>query len=165
MDNAGLVLVAAYAPRWFGMLGLLQPAQARAFYDEAASGRAVHLLQWLVDGQTDTDEHRLALNKLLCGLPLAALAPLEIALHPREAETGQALLQGVIAHWAALGRTSVGGLRETFLQREGRLLREDGAWRLRVAPRPFDMLLDRLPWGIGVIRLPWMPEPVHVDWR
>lgn len=75
------------------------------------------------------------------------------------------MLQAVISHWNALGGTSVQGLRETFLQREGRLQRDEDAWRLRVAPRPFDMLLDRLPWGYATLKLPWMKEVLHVDWR
>jgi hypothetical protein len=163
--NAGLVLLAPLVPRWFRLLGLLAAAPARGFGSEEAAARAVHLLQWLVDTRTDTDEHLLVLNKLLCGLAPAVPVPLAITPEPAETGHGLALLEGVITHWTALGRTSVAGLRETFLQREGRLLREESGWRLQVAARPFDMLLDRLPWGMAVIKLPWMPEVLHVDWR
>jgi len=34
-----------------------------------------------------------------------------------------------------------------------------------VEPRSFDMLLDRLPWSIATLRLPWMDRVLHVDWR
>jgi hypothetical protein len=107
----------------------------------------------------------LVLNKLLCGVPPAMPLPREVVLQAREQDAGGQLLQTVISHWNALGSTSVQGLRETFLQREGRLQRDDEAWRLRVAPRAFDMLLDRLPWGYATLKLPWMKGVLHVDWR
>ena len=81
------------------------------------------------------------------------------------------LLQAVIAHWKAVGHTSVAGLRESFLQREGRLTRDKTPagdpprWRLRVQTRGFDVLLDRLPWSFQTIRLPWMQGALHVEWR
>lgn len=80
---------------------------ARASRVEDAAGREVHRLQWLVSGRTDTDEHLLPLNRLLCSLPLSALLPRALRLAARETETGQALLQGVVTHWSALGCTSV----------------------------------------------------------
>lgn len=162
VSNAGLVLLAGFAPRLFAMVGLLE---GRAFNGEEAAGRAVHLLQWLVDERLDADEHELVLNKLLCGLPTGTPVPRELLLLPNEREAAQQVLQGVIAHWSALGRTSVQGLRESFLQREGRLTRDETAWRLLVAPRAFDMLLDRLPWSYTLMKLPWMPEVLHVEWR
>jgi len=162
VNNAGLVLLAGFAPRLFTMLGLLT---GRAFVDEDAAARAVHLLQWLVDERLDADEHELVLNKLLCGLPAATPVPREVVLQPCEQAAAQQMLQGVIAHWNALGRTSIQGLRESFLQREGRLSRDEVAWRLRVAPRAFDVLLDRVPWSYTMLKLPWMPEVLHVEWR
>jgi hypothetical protein len=162
VHNAGLVLLGAYAPRLFTLLGL---TDGRRFVDADAAARAVHLLQWLVDERSDREEHLLVLNKLLCGVPPAMPLPREVVLQAREQDAGGQLLQTVISHWNALGSTSVQGLRETFLQREGRLQRDDEAWRLRVAPRAFDMLLDRLPWGYATLKLPWMKGVLHVDWR
>jgi hypothetical protein len=71
----------------------------------------------------------------------------------------------MIQHWKILGSTSVAGLRETFLQREGQLTRRDDHWQLLVEPRPFDMLLDQLPWGYSTVKFPWMQQVMHVDWR
>ena len=75
------------------------------------------------------------------------------------------VLAAILTHWRALGRTSVAGLRESFLQREGRLGRQDAGWQLKVAARPFDMLLDRLPWAYKTLKFAWMEDVVHVDWR
>lgn len=79
-------------------------------------------------------------------------------------EEGLALLAAVIAHWSALGSTSVDSLRVAFLARDGLLARRDDGWHLRVADEPYDLLLARLPWAIGLVRLPWMREPLHVQW-
>lgn len=163
VGNAGLVLLAAYLPRLFAHLRLTGPD---GFVDTAAAERAVHLTQWMADGiDAPADEHALVLNKLLCGLPLHTPLGRDAAVEPAAREVATQLLQAVIAHWSALGRTSVAGLRETFLQREGRLQRREGGWQLQVAPRAFDMLLDRLPWSIAIIRLPWMEGAIHVEWR
>jgi hypothetical protein len=71
----------------------------------------------------------------------------------------------MIAHWKIIGTTSLAGLRETFLQREGHLSHDDEKWQLHVEPRTFDMLLDHLPWGYQLLKFPWMERPLHVEWR
>ena len=40
----------------------------------------------------------------------------------------------------------------------------DQSWRLEVARMGHDVLLDKIPWGIGFIKLPWMEEPLFVEW-
>jgi hypothetical protein len=163
--NAGLVLLANYAPRLFGMLGLLRDD---AFVDEAARHRAVHCLVYLSDGQLDIEEHEWVLNKLLCGVPIDEVVPPPGAMDDA-LPVLDGLLGAVIAHWKALGHTTPDGLRKTFLRRLGSLVEheahEGGHWRLKMQPGPFDVLLDQLPWGYGTIRLPWMKGAIHVDWR
>lgn len=160
--NAGMVIAAPYLPRLFGMLGLLD---GNAFVDEAAAARAIHVLQFLVDGKVEPPEHLLILNKLLCGVPLDRPVPRDIALTDAERKAVEGLILGMIGNWTAIGHTSVAGMRESFLQREGRITLERDAWKLLVEPRAFDMLLDRLPWSIATLRLPWMDRVLHVDWR
>jgi Contractile injection system tape measure protein len=162
--NAGLVLAAPYLPRLWSMLDL---ADTRAFVHPAAAHRAVHLTQFLVTGDADppTPEHRLVLNKLLCGVPIAEPIAAAIDISDTEREAMLGLLTSMIQHWKILGSTSIAGLRESFLQREGRLLCNDDAWTLQVQPRAFDMLLDQIPWGYATLRFPWMKRLIHVDWR
>jgi len=162
VGNAGLVLAAPYLPRLFMMLGL---ADERAFTGPPAAERAVLLLQLLATGEAAAPEPALLLNKLLCGLDLAL--PVARGFEPSEAERTavDGLLAAMIQHWKVLGGTSIAGLRETFVQRDGRLQRSAEAWQLQVEPRPFDMLIDQLPWGYATIRHPWMQQVLHVDWR
>lgn len=160
--NAGMVIVAPYVQRLFGLLELVQNG---AFVDEAAAQRAVHLLQYIVTGETRTPEFQLTLNKLLCGIHggIPIMTGIDISAH--EEEVIQQMLQGVIGHWQVLGSTSIQGLRETFLQRQGNLYFEEDSWRLKIVPGSFDMLLDQLPWSFAMIKFPWMSEPLHVNWR
>jgi hypothetical protein len=37
-------------------------------------------------------------------------------------------------------------------------------WSLLVARLGRDVLLERLPWSIGHVVLPWMQEPLYVEW-
>ncbi|WP_071362633.1 contractile injection system tape measure protein [Massilia timonae] len=162
LGNAGMVLMAPYLPRLFGMLGLVADG---AFVDLDAAGRAAHLLQFAVSGASSTPEYALPLNKLLCGLPLATPVVAGIAPTPAERETIEGLLEAMIASWSALGRTSVEGLRQSFLMRDGELALGPQGWELSVVRGPFDVLMDRLPWSFSIVRFAWMPAPVHVTWH
>jgi len=137
----------------------------RAFVDSKSIERAVLLLQYATSGEDEAPEPMLPLNKVLCGLPLSAPVPRGITLSVREREPVDGMLAAMIEHWKALGHTSVAGLRETFLMREGRLKHDDHGWQLKVHSRAFDVVLDRLPCGYMTIRFLWMPEVLHVNWR
>ncbi|WP_152681675.1 contractile injection system tape measure protein [Chromobacterium subtsugae] len=166
IGNAGLVLLANYSQRLFGMLKLWMDG---IFVDEAAHSRAVRCLAYLADGHQEGREPEWVLPKLLCGMPLARPLSDEPELDEATRSLLDSLLAAVISHWQALGATTPEGLRQTFLRRDGKLAQESGDagphWRLMVKPGPFDMLLDRLPWSYATIKLPWMQEPLYVDWR
>ncbi len=160
---AGAVLLHPFLGAFYERLDLLAgPGQ---FRDPAAQHRAVLLTHYLATGQEDAPEPDTLLFKLLCGLDLDA--PLARALSPTAEERSQAesLLGSVIAHWTILGNTSVAGLRETFLLRPGRLEGAADQQRLTVERRGFDVLLDSLPWTISLVRTPFMPAMLSVNWR
>lgn len=165
IDNAGLVLLAPYLPVWMQRLELCNPGSTTPKLDDIdVASKAVHLLQWMVDGRCDAPEPSLVLNKVLCGL-----AP-DVVVVPRhepadaELEICEQLLRAVITHWEAIGNTSIAGLRETFLQREARLERSNERWSLKVQRKTLDVLVDQIPWTTSVIGLAWMPYPLHVSW-
>jgi hypothetical protein len=61
--------------------------------------------------------------------------------------------------------TSIDGLRETFLQRNGKLFTKNDNLALQIEQSSIDMLLDHLPWNLGIIKLPWMKDLLKVEWR
>lgn len=161
INNAGLVIIAPFLPRFFDSLGLIS---GKSFATGDAAGRAALILQYIVKGETEMAEHDLILNKLLCGLPAAEPIARELDLSEPDREEVKNLLQSVIEHWEALKGTSADGFRETFLVKEGLLDKEVNGWRLRVERTTVDVLLDRLPWSISIIKLPWNDEMIHVEW-
>lgn len=164
--NAGLALLNPYLPALFERLGVLTAdadGKPRIAGIEAMS-RAVHLLQYCADTRCDAPEPMLVLNKLLCGLPTGQPVAPAIEPRPEDLEICDGLLDAMIANWPIIGNTSRTGLRETFLQREGRLLHADGKWTLHVQRKGLDILVDQIPWSLSMIYHRWMPEPVHVTW-
>jgi hypothetical protein len=166
IGNAGLVLTNPFLPHFLDALGLLvrDDAGKPRLRDESAAQRAVHLLQYLVDGHTDRPEPRLALNKILCGMPIAAPVERAIEATEEERETCDTLLRSIVENWPILRNSSTAALRETFLQREGKLTYGDNGWSLQVQRKTLDVLVDQVPWSIGVVFHPWMPNALHVTW-
>ena len=166
LENAGLVLTGSFLTQFFGSLGILERDDngKMQLRDKDSYSRAVHLLQFLVDGRTSAPEPTLALNKLLCGMPTGVPAAKEIDPTNQEREACDNMLNSMLANWEALSGTTVAGLQETFLQREGRLQRGDKGWKLKVQRKTLDVLIDQIPWSISVVLHDWMPEPIHVDW-
>ena len=136
-----------------------------AFGDDVAQQTAIYLLHYLATGQRSAPEYELVLPKLLCGWCLEdAIAP-DIPLTEDALTEAENLLQTVINYWDALKNTSPDGLREGFLQRDGKLIRIDGqGWKLQVEQMAIDVLLTRLPWGVSMVKLPWMDELLTVEW-
>jgi hypothetical protein len=159
--NAGMVLAWPFLSRAWEVLELTQEGK---FVDDAAAQRAAWLLQFAVDEQTAVPEYQLTLNKLLCGIPLQAPIVPGIDIEDKERALIEELLAVMISHWKTIGNTSIQGLRTTFLQREGYLSHKEDGWHLHVPKRTFDMLLDKLPWSITTIRLPWMEKILWVEW-
>jgi hypothetical protein len=136
----------------------------REFTTVESRATAVLLLQRLARGPGRVAEHELPLNKILCGWPLEA--PVDPLRPPGEDwdPLCEDLLRAAIAHWSVLGETSPAGFRQTFLLREGDLIRSEKGWTVRVHPGSFDILLQSLPWALSLVPLPWLEKPIHVLW-
>ena len=160
IDNAGLVLLHPFLLKLFEELGIAgEDAILRP-------ERALSLLHYLVTGETESPEYELVLPKILCGISLTEPVPLTVAPDETEQIEASNLLGAVIQHWEALRSTTPDGLRGNFLVRPGKVSRkDDGDWLLQVESREFDILLDQLPWGISMIKLPWMKDMLWVEWR
>jgi Contractile injection system tape measure protein len=125
---------------------------------------AIHLLQYLVNFQTNTFENQLILNKILCGLPINFPIKKEFKIDDNQQEQAKTLLSAVIKYWSVMKNTSIEGLQISFLRRNGKLSKKTDGWLLQVEQAPYDMLLDELPWTYSVVSLPWMSEMLLVEW-
>ena len=159
--NAGLVILWPYLPRLFLNLGMVDNDN---FINMDAAERAALLLQYLVEPDTEMPESLLSLNKLLCGFELSW--PLPAGFTPTEREQGEcdALLEAVTCHWDVLKNMSFERVRLDFFQRQGVLRARAGNWLLQVEQQTHDILMQKLPWPMGVVKLPWMDCALLVDW-
>ena len=161
VGNVGICLLAPYLPPFFKELNLGDGAQ---FYTPAKQQQAIFLVHHLATGEEDASEEKLVFAKLLCGWPLLMPCLLEDEISAKEKEESIELLQSVIGHWAVLKNTSPDGLREAFLQRDGKLTDDGDNYILQVAQQTLDILLDQVPWTFRMIKFPWMKKMVVVEW-
>jgi hypothetical protein len=161
--HAGLVLLHPFLSRFFEVVGIVASGERELPRRELP--RAAALLAFLATGTEEALEHELTLVKSLLGL--SPESPLPIAdglLRDTDRQEAEALLYAVIDHWSLLKSTSVEGLRSSFLQRRGLLRDAESGFRLQVESGPFDVLLSGLPWGIGIVKLPWMTRALFTEW-
>lgn len=166
IGNSGLALLSPYLLRFFERLDLITSSDSGSprITGSEAQSRAVNLLQYMADGRTDAPEPELVLNKLLAGVAISQ--PIEPNIDPiaSDLEVCDDLLHAVTANWRIISGASTAALRETFLQREGRLRHGDEKWELTVERKTVDVLIDQIPWSYSTIYHHWMPEPLFVTW-
>lgn len=161
VKQAGVIILHPFLEYFFKDFGLVHEDD---FADEPARQLAVHLLHYMATGQTQAFEHDLQMEKFLCGWPEEK--PIErLVKLPKGMQTeADNLLRAAVRHWKALKNTSPDGLREGFLTRNGKLIITEETPRLIVEHADLDILLASLPWGLGVVKLPWMPKVLYVEW-
>jgi hypothetical protein len=162
IENAGLIILYPYFKNLFNVLHLLN---ANQFIDEMCRHKAVVYLHYLVFNEMPEDESRLIFNKILCGTdPEVVIKLNEITFTEEELNQSTALKTTVIKHWTKLGSTSIEGLTQTFLIRNGSLIFRHDNYNLHVERKGLDVLLDTLPWSLSIIRLPWNNYLINLNW-
>jgi hypothetical protein len=160
--NAGLVLLHPFIHNYFKRLHIVKD---NAFTDKMLWQKALYLLHYMATGNTGAAEYELVIPRVLCAYPEEVTVERDIPVSTAELEEADRLLTAAISQWEILKNTSIGGLREGFLQRGGKLFVKDDNLYLQVETSGIDVLLDRLPWSLGMIKLPWMERILKVEWR
>ncbi|MEY3289629.1 MAG: hypothetical protein RLZZ419_1871 [Pseudomonadota bacterium] len=161
IDNAGLVILWPFLNHFFERLDLIQE---RDFLNDDSKQRALALLQYLANEDPGSPEYQLPLNKLLCGMELEAVFHLATPLTETEKDECNSFLAAVIEQAPILNKMSISGFRGSFLLRQGILSPRDGAWLLRIERETYDVVLDRFPWEMDWVKLPWMSTSLRVEW-
>jgi hypothetical protein len=162
IPHAGVVLVHPFLATFFSRLGLLD---GKTFKDLDARQQAIYLVHYLATGERTAPEYELVLPKMLCGYALEMPLPGDILLTDEACAEGDLLLRNVVQRWEKLKNSSVDALREGFLQRNGKLYNRNDRLSLQVEASSIDVLLDFLPWNLGLVKLPWLKEMLYVEWR
>ncbi len=166
IKNAGLVLCSPFLPHLFSTLKMLERNEKgrSVWRDKRTASTAVHLLQYLVNGQTSAPEPTLVLNKLMCGLhPSTPIHP-SLEISKEETQICGELLQAMRSNWSVMSNSSADAIQETFFVREGRLTLNEEQWKLTVQRKTLDVLVDQIPWSFSTIFHDWMTSPLQVSW-
>lgn len=162
IHNAGLVLLWPFLRELFQRIGYTND---EGFISDVHRNRAMCLIEFLATELNQPQDIDMSLNKILCGARPEEPVISDLTITEDEISTVNSLLESVISHWPVLGNTSIDGLRESFLIRSGKLSFSQQSYNLTVEKAACDVLLDHLPWGIGLIKLSWMDKSLFVKWR
>lgn len=158
IDNAGIVILAAFIPTLFEKLGMAKDGQI------VNSDLAVLIIQYCVSETMQIEEYELVLPKILCGLDIDFPVNTNIEISEEQKKEVDLMLHSLIEYWPVLKDTSIEGLRESFLRRSGKLSEVNNEWLLIVDQKTYDMLLESLSWSISMIKLPWMETMLRTVW-
>jgi len=159
VEQAGLILLHPFLKEFF-----LQTQLLNAQNEFVDVNRAVMLLHYLATKEELAFDHELIFEKFCCGLAVDTPIDREIKLTDIEKAQTEELLAEVIGHWKALKGTGTDTLRAEFLCRNGLLIFHGRYPKLVMERKTQDILLDKLPWGIGMARFPWKKELLFVEW-
>jgi hypothetical protein len=162
LQNTGVVLL---HPFLFSLFKRLQFVKEGKFENAQVQQKAMYLIHYMATGRMTAEEYELPIAKLLCAWPLELPVNKDVGISSDETNETDAMLEAAIERWTVLKNTSVDGLREGFLQRNGKLYTENEKLYLRVEEQSIDVLLDQLPWVLSMVKLPWMKELLRVEWR
>lgn len=161
VENAGVVLLWPFLVHLFERLELMTD---RRFRDRRSQLRAVGLMQHLATGERRPAEYQLPLAKVLCGMDVNEVLKFGPLVTDEESEECNNLLTATIEHARSFGSISITGLRNAFLIRKGVLRASHDSYHLLVERASHDVLIERLPWGLSWVKLPWMEVSLAVDW-
>ena len=159
--NAGLALIWPFVGTLFTKLGYIKDKQ---FTDKSKQFRAVHLLQYIIDGGDTSPEFVLVFNKLICGMPLSDPLDMFVTLTDEEKKEADQFLESIKNKWKEMKNTSLATFRDSFLKRDGTLTFDEKNWKLKVESKPIDVLLRKLPWGFSLIKFHWIDYIIFVEW-
>lgn len=159
VDNAGLILLHPFLKYFFSAVGVLGDGDILSDLPLAA-----HLLHYIATGRECDYEHSMLLEKYLVGIPQDQIIERNVPIDDALKEEVEGLLNAFKQNWPKMSGSSNDAIRETFLQRQAKLLDESPQPRLIVERKTVDILLEELNWTISIIRFPWMEAVLYVEW-
>ncbi|WP_340112884.1 contractile injection system tape measure protein [Maribellus mangrovi] len=161
VQNAGQVLFHPFLKLFFQQFNWLDEAGNIKDHDRL---KAVQALHYCSTGNDQYFEGDMVLEKFLCEVPLQTTLPASSLLNESIKKEADNMLGELIKKWPALKNTSPDGLREMFVQRNGKLIQKDRNFKLIIERKTQDILLEKLQWNISIIKLPWKKELIIVEW-
>ena len=159
IQNAGLVLLHPFFAYLFEEFKLIKNG---VFLNKKGQYKAIQLLHYLATNKSKFTESDVILNKLFCGIPPNEPVIMTKSLSAKAKKSCQELLKQTILYWNVLKNTSPKSLQKEFIQRAGTMQIENNQIIINIERKTIDILIQRLPWGIGMIKLPWKDKIIIV---
>ena len=161
VENGGLIILHPFFKHFFTVIKVIDQ---HGMIMTGNRDLAVQALHFLATGQENSLEGNMIFEKFLCGIPLKMPVQRQSLLTPEIRKEAEIMLKETIKNWPALKNTSPDGLRQMFLQREGKLLQDGKKYKLLMERKPQDALLDKLEWSISIVKLSLRKELLFVEW-
>ncbi|MAM29890.1 MAG: hypothetical protein CMC13_12785 [Flavobacteriaceae bacterium] len=158
--NAGLIILHPFFERFFKTLGIYTDGSIKKEHWNTAT----HVLHYLATKEDHPHEHQLIFPKYLCGIPQNTPIHRFHNLSEAQKDECETLLQAVLQHWSGLKTNTTDLLRSEFLTREGKLSLSADLEKLFITRKAQDLLLDNIPWTIGIAQLPWKKQLIYTEW-
>ena len=126
--------------------------------------RACVLLHYLATENEEVTDVELSLEKALLGIPQDEVMNCQESLTDHDKKMCVELLEAVLEHWVVLKKSTINTLRDMFIKRDGELKFTKDHIHLKVERAAQDILLEKIPWNISLIRLKWMEKMMHIEW-
>lgn len=160
VQNAGLILIHPFIKTFFEHSDLLNSENQTLTDPELGA----HLLHYIATGQTNAPEYEMIFEKFLCNIPLHQSINRHIKLSRKHKTQAKNVIESVQHNWSPMKKSSAALLQNEFFQRPGKLVVADHDYILTVERKTQDILLEKLAWGIGLVKLPWKEKFMFVNW-
>ena len=158
VNNVGLILIHPFLKTLFKHCNLLSE-QDELIKPELSA----HLLHYIATGETNQVESDMVFEKYICNIPLSQSIKRHVNLSEEYKNEAVKVIEAVKANWNPMKNSSTELLRNEFFQRPGKLTFE-GTVNLTIEKKTQDILLERLGWGIGIVKLPWHDDLIYTNW-
>ncbi|QXU50814.1 hypothetical protein KYG33_07180 [Chryseobacterium sp. D764] len=160
IQNAGLILIHPFIKTLFEHCELIDPKTQQLTDPELCA----HLLHYIAAGKTNAPEYDMIFEKFLCNIPMHQTINRHIKLSRKHKTQANNVIESVQHNWAPMKKSSAALLQNEFFQRPGKLTITDSDYTLIVERKTQDILLEKLSWGIGLVKLPWQKKFIFVNW-
>ncbi|MCC9018703.1 contractile injection system tape measure protein [Flavobacterium lipolyticum] len=159
VNNAGLILVHPFLKHLFGNCGLLHKDHTINDPETAA-----HLLHYIATDREQDYESQMLFEKMLCNIPINRPINRNIILSEELKDQGKEMLQAVLDNWPIMKNSSIALLQNEYLQRPGKIILSQDNPKVIVERKTQDILLDKISWNLGIVKLAWKDKIIFVDW-
>ncbi|MCF6440714.1 hypothetical protein L1077_14860 [Pseudoalteromonas luteoviolacea] len=164
--DAGVVLLWPFLEILFNKLALLDNTdESGVLFENEASQHKAHALLCELVGIDDDEADTFVINALL-GLPLEHKYEEQATTSEQERDEITNMVNAAISRWEALKGMPADAFKSMFLQRAGEVKLTANGVCIVIDSKPQDILLMKLPWGLGIVQLPWLNNDlINIEWQ